>query len=83
MTYRIDVPGLVQFLGGPKQIEQDQQAAGIQDPVSSKTVEKWRERGTVPMQRFLDLMAIAEKNGQRLEIRNFMQRRHLPPTSGK
>lgn len=74
MTYKIDVPSVVRFLGGPKQIDADMKAQGFQKPISAKTAQKWCERGTIPMDRWLDLMALAERQSKRLEIRNFIKR---------
>lgn len=73
MAYKLDIPGVVTFLGGPKQIEEDSKALG-DEPISAKTVQKWRERGSLPLERYLQLHTLAEHQGKRLEIRNFLKR---------
>lgn len=72
-TPTLDVSAVISAFGGVTALTERMQGAG--NALSGKTVQKWRERGTIPMDRWLELTALAELIGLGLDLRAFLKPR--------
>jgi len=61
---RIDIPKLIADLGGAGAICLKLQAIGVED-ITIKGVEKWRERRSLPMGRWLQLVEMVNRTERR------------------
>jgi hypothetical protein len=69
-----NVRKLISELGGVPAIVSGLSRTGVD--ISQKTVEKWRERGSIPMDRWLDLLDMVRKLEKRtLVIEDFLVRK--------
>lgn len=57
---RLDVTKIIKDLGGATKIIESLKAQGI-NGLTVKAVEKWRERGAIPMHRWLQLRQLSKK----------------------
>lgn len=74
MRFRLDVPFLLGRFGGARGTAAYIAGAGIEGyGKKSARTQKWVERGTIPMQGWLDLYSAAlTRDGVKLDIRDFL-----------
>ena len=61
---KLDVRRLISDLGGAESVVEGLRTIGVDD-ISAKGVEKWRERGSIPMERWIELVEMERKNNRR------------------
>lgn len=66
MTYTIDVQHVIRQLGGVTQLARDLNE-NFDNEITPKGIQKWRQRGSIPMNRWLQLLSLAEKKGVTLQ----------------
>lgn len=71
---KLNVAKVIKDLGGATKIIEGLKQAGVDD-ITVKAIEKWRERGTIPMKRWLELRRLAQKLHKKLEFEDYL----LPP----
>lgn len=70
---KINVTKVLTALGGSAQIVEGLEARfGPSESLSEKAVEKWRERGIIPMHRWLQLIELAKTAGIKLQLDKFL-----------
>lgn len=70
---KINVKKLIEHFGGAAALESAMAAHGIED-CTIKAIEKWRERGRLPMPRWLQLVEMERSNGKKLPMERFIER---------
>lgn len=73
LTARLNVPAVIKHLGGVNALVQVAHKHGLSS-YSPKMIEKWRERGVISMTRWIELMALAEAEDNRLDLTAFLIR---------
>lgn len=68
---KLNVAKVIKDLGGATKIIEDLKRAGVDD-ISIKAIEKWRERGTIPMKRWIQLRKIAKGMKKNLELEDYL-----------
>jgi hypothetical protein len=72
---KINVTKVITRLGGVAQIVGALSARfGSHATPTEKAVEKWRERGIIPMSRWLQLHELAKASGIKLQLEKFLTR---------
>lgn len=66
----INVKAVLSHFGGVAALVEQAQAAGL--PLTAKAVEKWRERASIPMDRWLELRELASRAGRALTLDTFL-----------
>lgn len=66
---RLNIPGIIAHFGGQSNLHRLLKKHGI--TVSSKTVEAWSYRGSIPANRLASLVDIAGITGKPLDISTF------------
>jgi hypothetical protein len=70
---KINVTKVITRLGGVPQIVADLSARfGPDNTPTAKAIEKWRERGIIPMSRWLQLHELAKSGGYKLQLEKFV-----------
>ncbi len=67
----LDVTSVVRFLGGRGELYRKLSAAGIE--LSSRTIDNWIHHRTIPMNRFIELIAVARANGLKLKLEDHLK----------
>jgi hypothetical protein len=70
-TPQLSVSSVVQFFGGRGELYRKLSAAGIK--LSHRTIDNWLYHRIIPMNRFLELIAIAKANGLKLKIEDHLK----------
>lgn len=65
--YSVDIPGIINMLGGNTELQR-RYVKTFGGYISMKTIAQWKQRNSMPLQRFLDVMKIADKLGKRITI---------------
>jgi len=69
---KINVPLVIKkFKGVPSMVEG---LRGMGFDVTEKAVEKWRERGSIPMDRWIELMQLAKERRLKLTLEAYLIR---------
>src|SRR3546814_10283567 len=63
----IDVKKLVLRFGGRAELLRRLQASQL-GPITVEGVDKWFERSSIPIRRLLDLLVLADREGERLDL---------------
>jgi hypothetical protein len=66
----IDARTIVKRFGG--RMELYRRLTAIGHPISVKTIEKWMERDSIPTQRLIVLMKLANKEGRTLNLQDYI-----------
>lgn len=72
LSNRIDVTALLARFGGVPDLCRRLNNAGV--AISVKTVEKWRERQSIPSPRLIQLIELAVLEGQPIALDQFVKR---------
>jgi hypothetical protein len=76
MPTKFDVAQVIKDLGGAQRIVEELAKHGVTD-MSAKAVEKWRERGTIPMKRWLQIRKLKKvTDGKALELEDYIIQNH-------
>ena len=67
----LDVTSVVRFLGGRGELYRKISAAGIE--LNHRTIDNWIHHRTIPMNRFIELVAIAKANGLKLKLEDHLK----------
>jgi hypothetical protein len=70
-TPTLNVSSVVQFFGGRGELYKKLSAAQIE--LSHRTIDNWLYHRTIPMNRFLELVAVAKTNGLKLKIEDHLK----------
>ena len=65
MSKKINIKKLITDLGGPDAIAAGLRSIGVSD-ITVKGVEKWRERKSIPMARWLELVEMVKRTEKRV-----------------
>lgn len=68
---KLNVAKVIKDLGGSTKIVEDLKRNDVDD-ISVKAIEKWRERGTIPMKRWIQLRKIAKDIRKNLELEDYL-----------
>lgn len=68
---QMDVTGLVRKFGGRAQLYRKLCLAKIQ--ISHRTLDNWIYHGIIPMHRFMQLIALAENEGFKLKLEDYIK----------
>ena len=70
-TPTLNVSSVVQFLGGRGELYKKLSAAQIE--LSHRTIDNWLYHRLIPMNRFLELMAVAKANKLNLKLEDHLR----------
>ena len=73
-TPTLDVTSVVKFLGGRGELYKKLSAARVE--LSHRTIDNWLYHRIIPMNRFLELMAVAKANGLKLKMEDHIKYEH-------
>ena len=73
-TPTLDVSSVVKFLGGRGELYKKLSAAEV--GLSHRTIDNWIYHGTIPMNRFIELVAVAKANGLKLKLEEHLRYEH-------
>ena len=69
-TPTLDVTSVVKFLGGRGELYKKLSAAEV--GLSHRTIDNWIYHRVIPMNRFLELIAVAKANGLKLKMEDHL-----------
>jgi len=70
-TPTLNVSSVVQFFGGRGELYKKLSASKIE--LSHRTIDNWLYHRIIPMNRFLELMAVAKANGLKLKMEDHLK----------
>ena len=73
-TPTLDVSSVVKFLGGRVELYRKLSAAEVE--LSHRTIDNWIYHRTIPMNRFIELVAVAKANGLKLKLEEHLRYEH-------
>lgn len=70
LNSKVDVPAIIKRFGGVNELHQRLLAHGVD--VNTKTIEKWRERGRIPSWRLIQILMLADREGQPISVMEYV-----------
>jgi hypothetical protein len=70
LNSKVDVTAIIKRFGGVNELHQRLHAHGVD--VNTKTIEKWRERGRIPSWRLIQIMMLADREGQPISVMEYV-----------